>query len=344
MRDTKRSRIIRALKQLVLTSGSGVSRSAVAQALNIDLRTAAGYLEQLTAEGLLKVDTVPPEGGRGRPVMLYRSNASELLFLGLQVISTSEVSAVGIDDCGRILGTEKLHLPPDSSRLSLFAVILELVKKFDGLAGKKLYSVGLAISRWLQPPLAGEDVFANLADYIERECAVSVWRDVNINAVAFNLARQYECGNLAVVHLGKVIEFGWVHNGIPDSDFRSREAWLSHICVNPDGRRCYCGKYGCLENYVTSGARSERLKKNPPAVLLPLLGNMLGLAMSRLVRKYPVEMIILLGGEDLFPVTETAFVRYGSGGVKLKCKRSAPAVDYSAAQEALYWSLHFFAE
>ena len=65
MIDTKRARITRALKQFILSSSGAVSRGDVAHALNIDLRTAASYLEDLCNSGLLRCEKFV-SGGKGR--------------------------------------------------------------------------------------------------------------------------------------------------------------------------------------------------------------------------------------------------------------------------------------
>ena len=84
MIDTKRARITRALKQLVLNSPGAVSRGDVAEALDIDLRTAAVYLEQLRESGLLRCEKLV-SGGKGRPSRVYCSNAANLVFLGIKI-------------------------------------------------------------------------------------------------------------------------------------------------------------------------------------------------------------------------------------------------------------------
>ena len=339
MKDTKRARVIRELKQLALANSGGISRAEAAEKLGIDLRTAAVYLEELADGGLLRSETVPCSG-KGRPHSVYRSNADNLSFLGLQICSGAEASAVLTDSVGRKLAGEKFTLPENASRLSVFSALLEVVKRYKNFQNKRLYAVGLAISRWLQPPLAGEDAYANLAEYLQRESSVTVYRDVNINVVAFAAARKLDCRNLAVVHPGKVIEFGLVNDGVTDKEFAKREAWLSHLCVNPDGRRCYCGKYGCLENYVTSGARSERITPANAHAAMRALGEMLGVAMVRISRKYPVEKIVLMAADELFPAAEEYFISRVGNSCKLCLSHPINEVDYGAALLAAQYELY----
>ena len=339
MKDTRRSRMIRSLKELILTSPSGVSRGEAASALGIDLRTASGYLEDLTAEGLLRIEKAV-SCNKGRPGKIYRSNADNLCFAGVRISSTLDVQTTVIDSLGRELKKFSIQLPEDCSRLSSFNSILDQVKQCQQLEGKMLFGIGLAISRWLQPPLAGEDVYANLSEYLNRESGVAVYRDVIINMEAFAQARMLNCRNLALVHAGKVMEFGLIADGVPDKDFARRENWLSHICVNPDGRRCYCGKYGCLENYLTIGARKEILSSGKSAAAIRLLGERLGMAMVRLVRKFPVEAVVLLDGEDVFFPAEEYFSKHAPGNITFIRRSNLPSAHSAAALVAAYFELY----
>lgn len=343
MKDTKRAHILRELKRFALTAPNGISRANAAKQLSIDLRTASAYLEELTYNGFLRGE-VKKSGGKGRPHTIYRSNAGQLAFLGLLIQSNLSLYATVINAAGQQLYHEEIKIPEYASRLSIFVVILDLVKRIRDNEKYRLYGVGIAISRWLQPPLAGEDVYINLADYIERETGLAVYRDVNINAVAFEQARKLNCRNLALVHTGKVIEFGLVHNGLPVRDFTKREEWLAHLCVNPNGRRCYCGKYGCLENYVSFGARHERFAADDSPAALRMLGNMLGVAMVRLVKKYPVQCVLLMGCQDIFPAAEEYFISRAPAGINILCPRLNYSVEYGVALMSAHMELHRFAE
>ena len=343
MQNTKKARTVRALKQLVLSSNSGVSRADAARELEIDLRTAAAYLEQLTAAGLLCCEK-SVISGKGRPHTVYRSNAAKLAFLGVKIYSDLVASAVLVDAWGHELERKSIVLQENISRLSVFTSVLGLVKSFENSHEHTLFGIGLAISRWLQPPLAGEDVYANLADYLSRETNLPVHRDVNINAAAFALAKSLECRDLALIHTGNVLEFGLVRDGFPELNFTRREAWLSHLCVNPNGRRCYCGKYGGLENYVTAGARSERLGSGKNPATLRALGEMLGVAMVRLAHKYQVEKIAIMSADDIFFAAEEYFSSRVNNCTLICCKRALPEIEYSAALEAAYLELHRFSE
>lgn len=342
MKNTKKARTVRALKELVLRNPGGVSRQEAADTLDIDLRTAAAYLEQLTADGLFRRECAC-SGRKGRPGAVYCSNADALCFLGMGIFQNLTVSAVVIDSAGHTLRKESMRLPENTTRLNVFSAIREFVCRFRKVENRRLYGIGLAISRWLQPPLSGGDTYANLTDYLERETGIAVHRDVNINTVAYACATEMHLRNLAVVHLGLVIEFGLVLNGEPERDFARREAWLSHMCVNPRGRRCYCGKYGCLENYVTHGALAERLKMQPNSpVIIQSLGAMLGLALTRMIQKFKVDTVIQISAEELFPEVANYVRRHAPEQTQLLLRSLNPSVEYGAALEAAHFELYRF--
>ena len=144
MKDTKRARITRELKELVLSRSAGVSRSEAAGLLKIDLRTAALYLEELRQSGLFRCEVVAGSG-KGRPRALYRSNADKLAFLGLQIAGDMSAAVTLVDSVGRKLASSKHRLPENGSRLSTFSAILDMVEDFRDFPGYTLYGVGLAI-------------------------------------------------------------------------------------------------------------------------------------------------------------------------------------------------------
>ena len=59
--------------------------------------------------------------------------------------------------------------------------------------------------------------------------------------------------------------------------------------------------------------------------------------------KYPVEAVLLMGVDDIFPAAEEYFLSRVSG-VSLQCKRTPQSVEYAAALEAAYLELHRYTE
>lgn len=347
MVELKKERLFREMKALVLNSPDGVTRSAVAQYLGVDLRTAAAYLEQLTNSGFAVRRTADARG-RGRPVARYFSCCEQLSFLGLVIFQGLRLEAVLIDFQGKILREETVLLAKCPSIFSVFTAILELTKKLRDTEGYRLYGIGLAISRWLQPPLSREDLYCSLAGALKREFGISVCRDVNINAVAYACACERKVRNLAVIHAGLVMEFGLVRAGEPDLRFTEREEWLSHLCVNPEGRRCYCGRRGCLANYVTTDILRERLdavRQKPEKwnETVRSLGEMLGEGIIRTAWEFPeIELIYVICDPELTAITEEFCMKHNPrpGLLKIELLKKSPSVALGAALESAFFEVN----
>lgn len=134
--------------------------------------------------------------------------------------------------------------------------------------------------------------------------------------------------NFIVVTLGTGLGAGIIVDGKLIYGERGLAGELGHIIVQPDGRKCNCGRAGCLETYVSATglkrtvfelmARenepsafgdltfnevtglmiSELAKSGDPiaAKAFDYTGNLLGAAMANLAAYFSPEMIILFGG------------------------------------------------
>lgn len=57
---------------------------------------------------------------------------------------------------------------------------------------------------------------------------------------------------IEATHLGNVVA-----NGVNLAGTHGRSAEFGHLCVEPDGRPCSCGKRGCLETYCSAQVLSS---------------------------------------------------------------------------------------
>lgn len=106
-----------------------------------------------------------------------------------------------------------------------------------------------------------------LADSLGRVCdlPLDVYAE-NVTSVLaelrFGLAQK--CNNVLCVFMENGIGLGMVTNGIIHTGSSNLGGELGHICVQPQGRFCYCGGKGCLEAVASSWAIlkqvQERLK------------------------------------------------------------------------------------
>lgn len=352
---TKKSRKLMELKRLLLNS-DGISRSEAATLTDLDIRTAGAYLEELVESGLARGVVQPPKG-QGRPSVLFLPNRDNLCYVGLLISAELVVTGCIIDYDDNILSRDSFRFDKNCSKLTVFRRLLDFIKESVVKHPEyRLTAAGIAISRWLQPPLASYDLYSGLADYLTRESGVPVYRDININMLAYLYSKRYNCRNLALVSPGRVIELGMVINNFPVAKLYEHEQWLAHLTMNPQGRKCYCGKRGCLENYVTAGALQERwnasggegdfsqaVTSDDPAALKQVHNTeiILGRACREISETYHPDLICLPHRyKNSF---DTIMKGYGNATSELKIvDGESLTVDIGAAQLAAFLSTHQF--
>jgi predicted NBD/HSP70 family sugar kinase len=264
---TKKDRKNAQLKQFILKSGS-ISRAEAVEHADLDIRTASSYLERLYRQGFCRKESSAPEG-KGRPGIVYRANLENMLFVGVLINQNMSVDCVLSTIDGEFLQRKKCKFNSQQSKLTVFNTISDMVKNISSSCpDKKIAGIGIAISRWLQPPLAAFDLYSGLIKFLKKETQADVYRTMIINALAYDAANTYNQKDVIIFHAGDVIELGIVQNGRHIQNYQEHEKALAHLMVNESGPTCYCGKKGCLENYVTNAALSENLASIKPGATL----------------------------------------------------------------------------
>jgi predicted NBD/HSP70 family sugar kinase len=258
--NLKKSRKLAELKGLILNS-SGISRGEVARLVDLDIRTASTYLEELCRSGIIKKEQ-EESSGKGRPGFIYLSNTDNLIYAGIAITRDNLIVCRVCDINNKRLYSGELKCSSESSKLTVFNEILNAINKATALLkDRTLGAIGLSVSRWLQPPMASYDVYSGLSEVIERNTGVRVYRDNLINSRAYQMGAVSGSRNLAIIHPGNVIELGVLKDGKALPSPFEHEFSLAHLTVDEKGPTCYCGKNGCLENYVTDKALLEQIKK-----------------------------------------------------------------------------------
>lgn len=339
---TKKDRKSAQLKQFILRSGT-ITRAEAVQYADLDIRTATSYLEKLCRQGFCRKENSAPDG-KGRPGIIYKTNFENMVFAGVLISQNMFVQCVLCTIDGDILKQENWKLNSQQSKLTIFNSILSMVKNIAGdFPDKILGGIGVAVSRWLQPPLATYDLYSGLAKFLEKETKMAVHRVLNINALAYDVANINGQKDISIFHTGNVIELGIIQNGRNIQNYQEHESTLAHLMVNPNGPRCYCGKKGCLENYVTNTALSEKISSITPGASLDDSNSNLKIkklkdkivdyliqACLYLNQTYKSKQIFLMMNDDI-----TTLVARECEKEKLKCKiNHLDSKEYSVVRGA----------
>jgi len=267
LNKTKKDRKNAQLKQFIIQARS-VTRAEVVKHVGLDIRTATSYLEKLCKQGFCRKENAVPDG-KGRPGIIYNTNFKNMVFVGVLISQDMRVNCVLCTIDGDILKQKSWKLNSQQSKLTVFNSILDMIKNITGdFPDRILGGIGVAVSRWLQPPLATYDLYSGLAKFLEKETKMEVHRTLNINTLAYDAANINNEKDIIVFHAGNVIELGVIQNDRNIQNYQEHENAIAHLMVNKNGPRCYCGKKGCLENYVTNPALFEKLSSISPGASL----------------------------------------------------------------------------
>lgn len=242
------------VKSLIFGS-NGISRKEMAGESGLDVRTVSGYVEELLKQGLIIEKSAGPVG-KGRPSVLYCSNSEKLAFTGI-ILRARELAYCSCTPAGDIISDGSESFDPESeTKLKTIKRILdriEFLKKEAESEGKINSGIGIAISRWLKPPLSVYDLFSDITEIVERETGIPTFSSTPIDAALYhirNISRAVR--DMIIIHPGIVVELGIMLGGSIPADSREIEKAFSHICVEENGAGCYCGKNGCLEHYASN--------------------------------------------------------------------------------------------
>ena len=260
----------------LIHSGAAPTRSALTGALGVTRATAGAITGELEALHLITVDARPAGGTRGRPSHRLAVDPSGPVVVAAQI--HTDGFTVALSGLGGLLGPSvDLPLPPDPTPERLLdAVVAEAVRQS---AADPRRCVGIGLSVPAPVTLPERTVVATMCldwssgtpvgDLLRRAVADSglpfpaAHADVANDANLAALAEHRHGAGRGARHLlyitsghrgvgGALVVDGRLHTGSAGLALE-----VGQLTVDPDGRRCSCGRRGCLD-----------VEADPPALLL----------------------------------------------------------------------------
>lgn len=243
----------------IFHSPEPVSKQQIARTLDISLPTVYQNLTELEQAGLVKIGKVNKSTG-GRPPAAYIAVSDIKFALGVS-ISANHIRILVSDLKQNILAYDQIKL----ESVTLENVILQLddgIKHFlanNHLDSSRLLGVGVTIpgifdtdtGELLLSPTIRLDHFS--IREIKKRVPYPLYfeNDSTSGGNAEYLSRTPEEQKQNFVYL--FLEYGVggaiFINGGPYYGTAHRSAEFGHMCIEPQGRVCNCGKKGCLEAY-----------------------------------------------------------------------------------------------
>ncbi len=312
------------------------SRSRLTTLTGLNRSTVRALTAELVAAGLVRASVPAARGRAGRPSILVEPESTRAYAIAVDV-GVEHLIAARIGLGGVVHDRREIH------RLQLDSDVRKVVRRVHALVEAMLASappigtcVGVGISApgvvgaddgvvRFAPNLGWEDVPLGrmLADKLGGQLPVRVGNDGDLGGLAEHV-RGVAAGLSDVIYIsGEVgVGGGIIIGGRPLLGAGGFGGEIGHMCVNPRGRLCRCGRRGCWETEVgeeavllatgrpegteladvlAAHAAAERRAVNG----LRKVGEWLGLGVVNLVNVFNPEMIVFGGmTRDIFAATE----------------------------------------
>lgn len=235
---------------------------------------------------LIRQDTSSISTG-GRPPSIYLINPNGFFVFGIE-LSRSNVMCVLCNGVREPIWNYDIALNRNTTPDIVFQEIFEqLIVRMKELKIDEKRLIGIGIGS-VGPLDMSNGILLNPKGFLNHE-----WRDLDLKeifekklntptfvangasmAVMGEFASNVSKGisNIIYMNNGVGIRVGVVSNGLLLGGDIDREGAYGHLIVEPGGKPCYCGKYGCVESYSTIPAivksfREEARKGRRSALL-----------------------------------------------------------------------------
>lgn len=265
-----------------LVRAGELSRAELADRCDLAPATVAKVVGDLTAEGVVEErGSVPSRGGRPISRLGVRAGAAHLL--GAEV-GDDHVAVELVDLTLERVDDEQVPIVlTEASPVQVAAALrraVRAVRSRHAGSGARLLGLGLSLPGSLGtpsgaalgpaagaattettlhapglgwPPVALGDLLGDLADDVP---VVPACRAASLAAAEVWRGALDDDVRTLVVALGRDVGLAVVAGGRVDPDRVGAGEW-GHTTVVPNGRRCGCGRRGCLETYVGADAAAE---------------------------------------------------------------------------------------
>ncbi|BBL80919.1 sugar kinase [Rubrobacter xylanophilus] len=258
--------------ELIRTRGP-LSRAALVEATNLSLPTVIEIVEQLENEGLVrKVGEGPSTGGR-RPALI------ELVpdaFFALGVELGTRTTTVVLTDLRAVVrARESVPSRMSEGPEATYERMVEALRSFEGqLSGPegKVLGIGVAfpapvLDRFgaaFSPPSYPGWGEIRVGELLSRRYGLPVIVDNDANARAigehlFGVGQGHDDMFYFVCHRG--VGGAAIMDGRLRRGAHGGAGEIGHTLVDPEGPRCGCGRYGCLEAFVGRAAIARRARR-----------------------------------------------------------------------------------
>lgn len=267
------------------------TRAALAAHMGMGRTTVSQVLMPLVASGVVEIGARQTAAGRGRPAQTLRLNTDAVVSIGID-FGHSWVQVGALNVVGKRLVSQGRTLPGGED-WTLRAEVLDELLEATGLAQADSETLfGLAVGlpgpvhideQWIVDNAVASRrrdasehydgaAWLGLVQDLSRRFDVPVLIDNTSRLAA--LAEHAAAGGTAHQSTFYVRCFAGIGGALADDrgvwrGSRGMAGELGHLQVDPHGRRCRCGRLGCLETVATVGGLASALAADGEAPVSP---------------------------------------------------------------------------
>ncbi len=248
-----------------------LSRPEIARRAALSAQTVTNIATGLLREGLLSERDGKPNG-RGAPPRLLSLNPRGGCTIGVE-IARGELRSVLVDLGGTVMATQtsRLEEPTPAKALpQLRRDVAALMHQLNSRRRRPPLGVGVVMPGPFDAARPRSLGPTELPGWGEIDVAAAVEEALGIPAQVGNDATAAAMGevlhgaarglrDVCLLHIGVGLGLGIVQDGRAVGGARGNAGEIGHIVVVPGGRRCFCGRAGCLERYVSLDSLAEAL-------------------------------------------------------------------------------------
>ena len=248
----------------LLRSHEGLSRQDIVSSLHLSLPTVTQNLTELMEEGLV-VECGSIGNTGGRRARSYTANRYARTAIGLD-ITKNHISVAAVDMKGELIAHQRVRysFARTDEYARKLADMVEWVIGESQIDRESILGVGIGV-----PGLVSEDhervtygetlnftgaekeEFTKYIPYpaalyhdVYAACFAETWKDKDVRNIFYMMINS---------SLGGAI---YINNQLYSGD-TTRSGEIGHIPLVPNGRRCYCGKLGCVDAYCSTSLLSS---------------------------------------------------------------------------------------
>lgn len=332
-----------------------ISRTEIAQRTGLSAATITGISAELIEKDLIFEKATGDSSGGRRPILMDLNPRGGYV-VGLK-LTEDHITAALTDLRAVVVAKQTTPLAGksvDEGIEALCAAVNSLVSA-NQIPAQRLLGVGVGLAgvveaeqgRLRHSPIIGwNDV--PLASRMQKCLNVPVYVDNDVNT--FTLTEKWfgagqKVENFLVVTVGRGVGMGIVVNDQLYRGGRGGAGELGHTVVDPQGLRCDCGKYGCLETIASDPAmlrqaqrvfEQGKLERLPGSIrelaemaaggslaareILTHAGGTLGRSMANLINLFNPTLIVVSGegvsaGEIFFAAMRGQIEQHSMNGL-----------------------------